>query len=408
MSNGAQEEKPYSVFLLGFGSVGQHVVKLMLQTGRRRPNIKIVGISDSSGGIFLKEGLPLEAVLKWKAEEKKPLKLFGTEIVVGENNTVGHFESSEEMLLHAAKKGNIAFDATPVDLETGGVGLRICRYCVGEQIHLVLANKSPLVLCYNELVPHAELLNTHIEYSATCCGGLPVVNVGKRDLHCAQIDLIEGIFNSTSNYILSRMEAGEDAETALKTAQEKGIAEADPSLDVNGFDTANKLVIICNSVLGIPTTLDRVSITGISEITRIDIREAAEKGEVYRLVATAKRIADKDNLMQGLLRFYDLSVEPRRVKRTSFLGSCVDTDMCVIFQSDEFEKISMKTNETGVFPTASAMLRDCFKIIRDLRKPNKLGEARSDAFSDRSDSEPGWGDEADTLDEAVASMKETQ
>ena len=75
MSNGAQEEKPYSVFLLGFGSVGQHVVKLMLQTGRRRPNIKIVGISDSSGGIFLKEGLPLEAVLKWKAEEKKPLKL---------------------------------------------------------------------------------------------------------------------------------------------------------------------------------------------------------------------------------------------------------------------------------------------------------------------------------------------
>lgn len=337
-------------FLLGFGSVNQHVVKLLLQREKKRPPLRIVGISDSTGAITMEEGLPLQNVLDWKRSAKM-LKEF-------EFPNVIHFSTSLDMIEANAKQGSILLDGTPVNLENGGVGLACCRYALQNGIHVVLANKGPLVLAYQELKALAAATpSCQMEFSAAVCGGLPVVNVGRRDLYCSHIESVHGIFNSTSNYILSRMVEGESLAAALAAAQARGIAEADPSLDVEGVDSANKLVIICNSVLDYPCSLSDVRVQGIMGVSMEDMKVAAECNEVYRLVAEATlRTSDGDPV-------YDLSVEPRRVPRHSFLGSCVETDMCVIFRSDEFETISLKTDEKGVFPTASAMLRDCFTII---------------------------------------------
>lgn len=365
------EETCLEAFLLGFGAVGQHVVQLLLQNAtRRRPRMKIVGIADSSGGIYLSEGLPLERVLTWK-QGRNQINAFGLDEGDRNNVLVEHFDSTFDMVL-AKLDGmghQVLLDATPVDLEDGGVGLACARFAVSRGCHIVMANKAPLVLAYGELMRQARQHPvSHIQFSATVCGGLPVVNVGRRDLNCARIESVEGIFNSTSNYILSRMENGEDPTVALKVAQENGIAEADPSLDLEGYDTANKLVIICNSVLNHPVTLKDVSVTGIKDITAIDVRKAGEEGEVYRLLASARRIAleDLDKHEVQMESTYKLTVKPVRVKKSSFFGNCVDSDMCVVFRSDEFETISMKTDEKGVFPTAAAMLRDCFTIIRSI------------------------------------------
>jgi homoserine dehydrogenase len=336
------------------------VVRLMLQEGRTRPPLRIVGIADSSGGIST-EGdfeLPLEELLAWKTSgcSIRSFKMGGKGA-----SALNYHASTISMVAGAGKPGNILLDGTPVDLKTGGVGLECCRFAASHGIHLVMANKAPLVLAYGELMAAAAREpRCRIEFSASVCGGLPVVNVGRRDLGCARLQSVRGIFNSTSNYILSRMARGEDPAVALRAAQEVGIAEADPSLDLEGYDTANKLVIICNSVLGFPATLSDVALTGIGGVTAVDMQKAALEGEVYRLLATATLVTAH----AGTPR-YTLSVQPERVKADSFFGTCTDSDMCVVFRSDEFETISMKTDEKGVFPTAAAMLRDCFTIIRE-------------------------------------------
>ena len=141
---------------------------------------------------------------------------------------------------------------------------------------VVLANKAPLVLAFGELEAAAKAAGVELAYSATVCGALPVVNIGRRDLAACDIRAVAGVFNATSNSILAAMARGGDYADALRQAQLDGIAEADPSLDVKGWDTANKLVIIANSILRQPcTTLADVQpVIGITHITPAEIQEA--------------------------------------------------------------------------------------------------------------------------------------
>lgn len=340
------------IFLVGFGSVGQHVAKLLLQRDRKRPPLRVVGISDSRGALSRAEGIDLEKALRCKRE--------GNRICDCEIPGATVHQCTMDMIKSIAKRGDIILEGSPVDLTTGGVGLECCRYALSIGVHVVLANKAPLVLAFHELHETAALSpKSRLAFSATVCGGLPVVNVGQRDLGIAEIDSVCGVLNSTSNYILSRMARGEDSGEALRAAQASGIAEADPTLDVDGFDTANKLVIIANAVLGYNCNLESVSVEGIGGIGWTQIAEAATEGKVYRLVARAVREEE------GEERSFRLTVRPEKVEKYSFLGSCEDTDMCVVFRSDEFETISLKTDEKGVFPTASAMLRDCALLLKD-------------------------------------------
>ncbi len=278
------------------------------------------------------------------------------------------------MVKDIAQPQDIILDTTPVNLVDGGVGLACCRWGAQHGVHLVLANKAPLVLSYRELLDTARSSSSYIEFSATVCGGLPVINVGRRDLACcARLNLVQGIFNSTSNYVLSRMSTGEEPEIALEHAKRVGIAEADPSLDLEGYDTASKLVIICNSILNISATLQDVALEGITGITLADVEAAGRESKVYRLIATASRCscaAGGERELEGwqcglgCVESYKLSVNPTLVDVNSFFGQCQDTDMSVVFVSDEFETMSLKTSEKGVFPTSAAVLRDCFAILR--------------------------------------------
>lgn len=180
------------------------------------------------------------------------------------------------------------------------------------------------------------------------------MNVGTRDLRGASFKCIEGIFNSTSNYILAEMEAGRSREDALKEAQRVGIAEADPTLDIEGLDTANKLVILSNEVLGERIKLEDVNICGITNVTEEEVTSALNDGECIRLVARAATDGNST---------YKYTVSPERVKLDSHLGSCRGTSMCCRYVTDIFETIDLCTDEKGVWPTAAAVLRDCYDVL---------------------------------------------
>lgn len=250
-------------------------------------------------------------------------------------------------------QADILIELTLTNLKNGEPGLGAIRRALRRKMNVVTANKGPLVLAYSELAELAKSNHVKLLHSATVTGGLPTLNIGARDLCVATIDKVEGVVNGTTNYILTRMTGGESYANALKHAQDAGNAEADPSLDVDGWDAACKLVIIANAVLRRPTTLDDVTVEGIRTITSQDLELAASRNQVIKLIALAER---KDN-------DYQFSVRPTTLERSHPLATVSADMMAVIYHTDINGTIFASSEEEDPYPTAAAaVLRDIVHI----------------------------------------------
>ena len=184
---------------------------------------------------------------------------------------------------------------------------------------------------------------------------MPTVNIGMRDLAGSAVTRVEGIFNGTTNYILTRMlDERISYEEAVRGAQQAGIAEADPTLDVDGWDAANKLVIIANSVLKRSTKLDDLSVEGIRGVTLQDMLEAKANGQVIKLIALAE--------LKG--NDYCLSVKPTSLPADHPLARTGMWDMGVVYYTDYMGIISAVIEEKGPVPTSAAVLRDMINVSR--------------------------------------------
>ncbi len=336
------------IILIGFGSVHQSFVRLLLE---KHPvlerkyglSFSVVGVADSRGAVVHPEGLTLEALLAHK--------LRGESVA-----TFSEGQPVSDALTLARTGGyDLLLEASPVNLSDGEPALSCVRSALYRGKSAVLANKAPLVLDFAGLHALAEEQGAQLAFSATVCGGLPVINVGQRDLIAADIHRVEGIFNSTSNYILTRMASGESYEEALSEAQRRGLAETDPSLDVDGWDTANKLVIVANAILGLQAKLEDVSVSGIRNLSRAQMMQARASGQMYRLIATAERSEEG----------WRLDVRPRLVPLDSFLGGVDLWEMAIVFYTDIFEDMYLKIDERGPMATAAAMLRDAVHAVTD-------------------------------------------
>jgi homoserine dehydrogenase len=244
---------------------------------------------------------------------------------------------------------DLVFEASPVDLTTGGAGLTVTRLALGRGIPVVLANKAPLVLAFDELADLSRKTRAGLKYSATVCGGLPVMNIATRDMVAGDILRLRGIFNATTNFILGEMASGVAYGDALAEAQRRGIAEADPSLDVGGWDTANKLLILANTLIGAGITLADIDVTGIDAVTPAMMTKAAQEGLVIKLIASAEN---------G--RF---SVAPVAIPKDEFLGQCNGWEMAVELHTDIYGINYFKLWEREPVPTAASMLRDAVHLF---------------------------------------------
>lgn len=336
------------VALAGLGSVHCALLtifrdKAQLLEEKYGLTLRIVAVADSSGSAYCESG--------FVPNELHHLKAQGTRVCELEDAIQAG--SSLQSILNPSRC-DLLFEATPVSPQTGGVGLIYARHALQHGIHVVLANKGPLLNHFQELTNLAKLSGCQLAYSATVCGALPVINIGCRDLVAAKITKVRGIFNSTTNYILEQMSQGWTFDEALSEAQVRGIAEADPSLDIDGWDTANKLVIIANSILEQPTTLDKIVVTGIRSISTEDLIEAEQNGKTIKLIATATITSAG----------YQLTVAPTIVAQSEFLGSCNGWEMGIEIQTDIYGTLYHKSWEDTPLPTAAAMLRDAINIYR--------------------------------------------
>ena len=337
--------KRVGLALVGLGNVGRRFLRLLIErkdTLREKYDLafSVHCVVDSSGVAVSNDGFDLPSLLEHKVCGLKVREL--REFDEGLTLAVALDRVQCEILL----------EASPVDLNTENPGLSNCRTGLEHGLHLVLANKAPLALAQAELDLLAADVDVGILYSATFCGGLPVLNIVRRDMVCGKILGFRGIFNATTNFILEEMLKGRDYADALHETQERGIAEADPSIDVGGWDTASKLVIAANSIVDAMITLADVSVSGIEDVQLDWLEQCRREGSVLKLVATAERIDAE----------WRFQVEPTPVPIASFLGSCSGWEMAIEIQSDIYGKSFHKLWEREPVPTAASMLRDAVHL----------------------------------------------
>jgi len=225
---------------------------------------------------------------------------------------------------------------------------------------VVTANKALLAKHGVNLARLAEESGSQLGFEAAVAGGIPVIKTLREGLGSSHIERVYGIMNGTCNYILTRMgEEGISFEECLKAAQELGYAEADPTFDVGGFDTAHKLAILASLSFGTEIAPDEVFVEGITTITAADIRVAADLGYKIKLLGIAE--SGPDGIEQR--------VHPTLVPRGSAIAGVDGVMNAVALETDHIRELLLAGPGAGGPPTASSVLSDILDIGRGTRVP---------------------------------------
>lgn len=335
------------IVLVGLGTVNIGVLKILIEkkaiiAKSHNLEIHVMGVADSSGIAIKENGYTYEELIHLKSNGNKVNQLEGYLSGVSIEQITNHI------------KADVLIDGSPVNLKTGNPGLQAIRNALSKGWSVVSANKAPLVLSYDELHQLAKKHGGKLAYSATVCGGLPVINILQRDLQATNLIGFKGIFNATTNFILEALEKDGSFDEAVKEAQRLGAAETDPSLDIDGYDTANKLYIIMKSFTDFSGTISDIQIEGIRAITSENIKQAAIQNKRIKLLAVAEKKADT----------WNLSVRPSKVEASSFIGNCDGWEMGIQLYTDYYEELSMKIYEEDPITTSAAVVRDLINISK--------------------------------------------
>ena len=326
------------IAIFGFGAVGRGVAEVLLygkdRIGKLIGDFKVVAITDSKGGIVDENGVDLAKALEIKRKRKRLPDAISTMDVI-ENIDF-----------------DVCIEATVTNIEHGEPGLTHIRECLRRGIDVVTSNKGPLVVAYRELSKLAENSGARLMFEATVGGAMPLIKLVKNDLAGNEIYAIRGILNGTCNYILSRMEKERlSYDQILAEAKELGIAEADPTYDVEGIDAAAKLVIIANALMGMNVSFEDVERVGITKITPEAFEVAMEKGYTIRLIAEVDRT-------ENLLR-----VSPRLIpiQHPLAIGGTLNA---VQIKTDLAGDVIVVGRGAGSKETASAIVSDLVELFR--------------------------------------------
>ena len=223
--------------------------------------------------------------------------------------------------------------------------------------HVVTANKALLAVHGKEIFSAVKTKGVEIGFEASVGGGIPIINVMKEDLAANNVLEIDAIINGTANYILSRMtKEGKAYEEILKDAQKLGYAEADPTFDVEGIDTAHKITLLSSIAFGSWVEFDKVYTEGITRISTVDIDFAGELDRTIKLLAIAKKHADS----------IEVRVHPTMVPNDNLLASVHDAFNAVCVTSDMADVTMHYGRGAGGRPTSSAVVADIINIARDI------------------------------------------
>lgn len=230
-----------------------------------------------------------------------------------------------------------------------GIARRLVESALANKKHVVTANKALLAKHGKALADLAEKNGVTLKFEAAAAGGIPIVKALREGLIAHGVDAVKGILNGTCNYILTEMESsGRSFADVLKEAQAKGYAEADPTLDVGGGDTAHKLALLTSIAFGTAPDLGAVAVEGIEHISPDDIAFASEFGFRIKLLGVARKLDGK----------IDQKVHPVLVRARSSLANVSGAANGVLVDAGEAGSFFFSGRGAGEAPTASAVIAD--------------------------------------------------
>jgi homoserine dehydrogenase len=336
--------KRLELIYVGFGNVGRRVSTLLEELRDRLPfEARTIAIVTGHHGATAPEG--------WPAALPQPS-------LDGESNA--HVITAlAQHHADAAHDGRlVCIETSVLDIRRGEPAISHVRAALAGAAHVVTANKGPVAFAYAELAALARRVERRFLFEGAVMDGIPVFNLIRETLPGIRINRFRGVVNSTTNHILTMMERGGTLDAALAEMQASGIAEADPTLDVEGWDAAAKTAALMNVLMDAHITPHDIAREGIRQVTQADVASARSGGERVRLVASAE--ADGASA-RGRVRV-------ECVPATDPLGSLEGQQNALLLGTDLLGEIGILQRDGGLTQTAYAVVSDLTTIAREPRR----------------------------------------
>jgi homoserine dehydrogenase len=326
--------KNVTIVLIGMGNVGKAFIDLVQEKysfcrSRYGLDLKFSAVFEIEGALFYETPVGAAEILKGQWNSRVTLS--------------DVFDSHPPGVL---------VECVASTADTGEPGLSFIREALNHGWHVVTADKGPLVADFGGLRQKAWENNTILKISGAAAAALPTLDTALYSLAGTDIKKIEGILNGTSNYILTQMKKGIAYKEALEKAQQKGIAEPDPSLDVEGKDTAYKLFLITCTIFQKNIHFNEIKVEGITSLSPDKLRKGLEEGQTIKLLGKVKK-------KNGDL---DLCVEPSVLNQNHPLYSVDGTNKGITFKTDSMDVVTVTGGKSDPKGAAAALLKDLINI----------------------------------------------
>ena len=338
----------YRLALIGFGTVGQGLAQILRDEVDQLATkldlaVSIVAVTDSRyGSLYDPNGLNPSALLTAVTENES----------IADLRAQSHGWDAQRTIAEAS--ADIVIELSFTDLQTGEPATSHIRQALSLGRHVITTNKGPVALHFAELDALARQYGVGFELEGTVMSGTPVLRMGREALGAAGIERVAGILNGTSNFILTEMEEGATYAEALKTAQNRGFAEADPTGDVDGHDAAAKLVILAHRLLGVPMRLEQVEREGIRDFSPEAVADARVAGQRWKLLA---QLESHDGELRAQVR-------PERISSDHPLAGVMGATNAIVISTRLLGDITVVGPGAGRLETAYAIVEDIAAIAR--------------------------------------------
>ena len=333
--------KRYRLCFLGFGNVGRALARLFVsKTNELRESY---GIEWEITGVATRR-------MGWRASE---IAIDVANLLAGKDETAALADIDEWLAL---AKPDVVFETTSLNPETGQPAIEYFRKSLQFGAHLITANKAPIVYAYDELNEIAIAQGKRLMFESTVLDSAPVFSLFRETLPAVRVRGFSGVFNSTTNVILETMEEGRSFAEGVKTAQELGVAETDPSYDVDGWDSIMKVCAIARVIMRTPLRPADVRREGIRDLDAATLQAARAEGRPFKLLSRAT--VNADGSLSALVR-------PEQIALSDPLGNVRGTSLAVHFELDTIPGLTIVSHRPNLQSTAYGLLADFVNTDRN-------------------------------------------
>jgi homoserine dehydrogenase len=343
--------KEVKLCLAGFGAVAKRFCQLLKEKEETlfsdfQVKVKISGVCSPSRGVMIDtNGLDIERLFQMENEFRRF------------DSAHPAYRNCDALGMIAASGADIFAELSTLSIMDGEPAASYITAALTNGLHVISANKGPLAFQYRKLRDEAAKAKKMFRYETIVMDGTPVFNLVEKTLPGNQINGIKGILNSTTNFVLKQLEMGQSYDEAILEAQRNQMAEADPSMDVDGWDGAAKICALANILMDANMTPKDVDRTSIRQVSIDEIKSAQQAGFKIKYICEAQR--DENGAVK-------LSVKPRQLPQNHTFCTVDGSSSVITLYTDLAGEISIIQTDPGILQTAYGVYSDLLSMIRDL------------------------------------------